>query len=66
MTPSTQTPSTTFKPPQSDEYYKYEFLADIPKTLAAKQRIVIPYRVTATKLHPKSMGFLGQARLRAV
>jgi len=35
-------------------------LADIPKTLAAKQRIVIPYRVTATKLHPKSMGFSGK------
>ncbi|MEN5178836.1 Ig-like domain-containing protein [Comamonas testosteroni] len=46
-----------FKPPQSDEYYKYEFLADIPKVLAAKQRIVIPYRVTAIKLHPKGIGF---------
>lgn len=38
-----QADSVVFKPPQrSDEYYKYEFLADIPKTLAAKQRIVIP------------------------
>ena len=55
-----QADSVVFKPPQSDEYYKYEFLADIPKTLAAKQRIVIPYRVTATKLHPKSMGFSGK------
>lgn len=46
-----------FTPPQSDEYYKYEFLAEIPKELDAKKRLVIPYRITATKLHPKMMGF---------
>ncbi|WP_429014887.1 Ig-like domain-containing protein [Comamonas sp. 4034] len=46
-----------FTPPQSDEYYKYEFLADIPKALDAKKRIVIPYRITAIKLHPKLIGF---------
>lgn len=56
-----QADKVVFMPPQSDEYYRYEFLADIPKTLAAKQRVVIPYRVTAVKLHPRSMGFT-QAR----
>lgn len=56
-----QADKVVFTPPQSDEYYRYEFLADIPKTLAAKQRVVIPYRVTAAKLHPRSMGFT-QAR----
>lgn len=52
-----QADKVVFTPPQSDEYYRYEFLADIPKTLAAKQRVVIPYRITAVKLHPRSMGF---------
>lgn len=52
-----QAEEVVFKPPQSDEYYRYEFLADIPKVLAAKQRVVIPYRVTAVKLHPKGIGF---------
>ncbi len=52
-----QAEDVVFKPPQSDEYYRYEFLADIPKVLAAKQRVVIPYRVTAVKLHPKGIGF---------
>lgn len=56
-----QADKVAFTPPQSDEYYRYEFLADIPKTLAAKQRVVIPYRITAVKLHPRSMGFT-QAR----
>ncbi|QIL80190.1 hypothetical protein G7047_09960 [Diaphorobacter sp. HDW4A] len=46
-----------FTAPKSDDFYKYEFLADIPTTLDAKQRIVIPYRITAIKLHPKSIGF---------
>lgn len=32
-------------------------LAEIRKELDAKKRIVIPYRITATKLHPKMMGF---------
>ncbi|WP_280192022.1 Ig-like domain-containing protein [Delftia sp. PS-11] len=52
-----QADKVVFTPPQSDEYYRYEFLADVPKTLAAKQRVVIPYRITAIKLHPRSMGF---------
>ena len=52
-----QAEQVAFTPPQSDEYYKYEFLADVPKVLAAKQRVVIPYRITAIKLHPKSIGF---------
>ncbi len=35
--------------PRSDSYFLYEFLADVPATLAAKQRVTIPYRVTAIK-----------------
>lgn len=33
--------------PQSDPYFKYEFLVEVPKTLEAKQRVTIPYRVIA-------------------
>jgi len=36
-----------FEPPQTNAAYRYEFLAEVPKTLAAKQRVVIPYRITA-------------------
>jgi len=40
--------------PQSDSYLKYDFLADVPATLAAKQRVTIPYRVTALRLFGSS------------
>lgn len=33
------------KLPVSDTYFKYEFLADVPESLEAKSRVVIPYRV---------------------
>ncbi|WAC73233.1 PKD domain-containing protein [Roseateles sp. SL47] len=33
--------------PQSDAYFRYEFLVEVPGTLEAKQRVVIPYRVIA-------------------
>lgn len=33
--------------PQSDAFFRYEFLVDVPGTLEAKQRVVIPYRVIA-------------------
>jgi large repetitive protein len=35
--------------PTSDEFFKYEFLATLPDSLAAKQRLTIPYRITALK-----------------
>lgn len=33
--------------PASDPYFRYEFLAEPPTTLEAKQRVVIPYRIVA-------------------
>jgi fibronectin type 3 domain-containing protein len=33
--------------PASDAYFQYEFLAELPDTLAAKESLLIPYRVTA-------------------
>jgi hypothetical protein len=36
-----------FNPPPSDAFFRYEFLANIPTTLEAKQRITIPYRVVS-------------------
>jgi len=39
--------------PSSDAYFRYEFLADVPTTLEAKQRVTLPYRVVALK----SLGF---------
>lgn len=35
------------KLPTSDAFFKYEFLATVPSSLEAKQRVRIPYRVTA-------------------
>ncbi|MCU7905837.1 MAG: hypothetical protein KZQ76_08255 [Candidatus Thiodiazotropha sp. (ex Epidulcina cf. delphinae)] len=37
----------TFVPPREDGYFRYEFLADLPDSLGAKESLVIPYRVTA-------------------
>ncbi|TGO02064.1 hypothetical protein PN36_31085, partial [Candidatus Thiomargarita nelsonii] len=31
----------------NDQYFKYEWLAALPESLEANQRVVIPYRVTA-------------------
>jgi hypothetical protein len=39
-----------FTPPKSDQYYRFEFLGQIPTELAAKERITIPYRITALQL----------------
>lgn len=36
-----------FTLPQSDAYYRYEFFGEMPKEMAAKSRVVIPYRITA-------------------
>ncbi|WP_156370516.1 MULTISPECIES: Ig-like domain-containing protein [unclassified Acidovorax] len=33
--------------PKSDANYRYEFFGDMPRELAAKSRVVIPYRITA-------------------
>lgn len=35
--------------PNSDQYFKYEFLNDVPTSLEAKQRVTIPYRVISLK-----------------
>jgi hypothetical protein len=33
--------------PGSDAYFQYEFLAELPESLEAKESVLIPYRVTA-------------------
>jgi hypothetical protein len=33
--------------PAGDAFFRYEFLVEVPDTLAAKQRVTIPYRVVA-------------------
>jgi RHS repeat-associated protein len=33
----------------SDQYFKYDLLGDLPISLGAKERITIPYRITALK-----------------
>ncbi|AIY41391.1 Fibronectin type III domain protein [Collimonas arenae] len=35
------------KLPQSDTFFRYEFLVEVPPVLNAKQRVTIPYRVIA-------------------
>jgi large repetitive protein len=37
----------SFEPPGEDGYFRYEFLANLPESLGAKESLVIPYRVTA-------------------
>lgn len=39
----------TQKLPASDSTFRFEFLADVPTNLQAKQRVTIPYRVIALK-----------------
>lgn len=36
-----------FTPPPADSFFRYEFMATIPTTLEAKQRVTIPYRVVS-------------------
>lgn len=38
--------------PEDDEYYSYELLAGAPESLAAKERITLPFRVTRLKDGP--------------
>lgn len=45
----------SFNPPESDEFYQYEWLGEVPESLAAKTRISVPYRITARALHPQSV-----------
>ena len=49
-----QAEQVAFTPPQSDEYYKYEFLADVPKVLAARTSIRsrTPCICASTSTHP--------------
>lgn len=39
--------NVVFTPPASDAFFRYEFMATVPTTLEAKQRITIPYRVVS-------------------
>lgn len=38
-----------FTPASDDAYFDYEFLADVPDSLEAKQRITVPYRIVALR-----------------
>lgn len=38
-----------FEAPAADEFFRYEFLVEVPYELAAGQRITIPYRVISLK-----------------
>ncbi len=47
----------SFTLPESDAYFQYEFSADLPESLSAMQRAVIPYRLTClTPLDPDADG----------
>lgn len=39
--------NVVFKQPVSDAFFRYEFMATVPTSLEAKQRITIPYRVVS-------------------
>jgi len=39
--------NVAFTPPAADANFRYEFMATIPTTLEAKQRVTIPYRVVS-------------------
>ncbi len=44
--------NVVFTPPESDEYFQYEFLGEIPTSLEAQQRITVPYRVISLSALP--------------
>ncbi len=47
----------SFTLPESDAYFQYEFSADLPESLSAMQRVVIPYRLTClAPLEPDADG----------
>lgn len=41
--------------PASDEHFRYEFFGQLPSQLAAKSRVVIPYRITSLKVLDKGL-----------
>lgn len=61
-----------FAPPESDDYYTYEWLVAVPESLPAKTRITVPYRITAHTLPSRAfqmktvleplMGAMGDGR----
>lgn len=38
-----------FTPAPDDEYFDYEFMAEIPESLGAKERVTVPYRIVALR-----------------
>jgi len=48
-----------FELPEDDQYFKYDWLAELPDTLAAHQQISIPYRLTALHSSCSSGGASG-------
>ncbi len=51
----------TFTPPPDDAYYRYQFQGKPPATLAAKSRVVIPYKVTSIQTRPRQLSYLSGA-----
>lgn len=41
-----------FTPPASDAFFKYEFYGTVPTSLAARQRLSLPYRITSLQALP--------------
>ena len=41
-----------FRKPSPNEFFKVEFFGAVPTTLAPKQRIILPYKITQLKLYP--------------
>ena len=39
----------SFNLPESDQYFKYEFLVSLPETLEAKESFILPYKVTCLR-----------------
>jgi hypothetical protein len=46
--------NVVFTPPADDQFFDYEFQAEVPDSLEAKQRITVPYRIVA--LRPLNAG----------
>ena len=55
----------TFTPPKSDQYFRIEFLGQIPTELAAKERVTIPYKITALQVLPGSVSLGVSSALRS-
>lgn len=57
--------NVVFTPPPVDEFFRIEFMGTVPNALNAKQRVSLPYKITALAPLPGVSLFSAEQRLKA-